>query len=143
MHLRRQGASLLVASLLCLGSVRAQETASQGPSSVSTPLLGWAPVVLPQGSTITGFTFCGRDFDNPGQIIGSLKRRPVTGTGNSFASPDVMAQVSSGTTFSSSNMICLSTTTISSAAIDNTLFAYYAEIELDGIVQGVSVTIDH
>ncbi|MGH2360726.1 MAG: hypothetical protein ACRDGM_09340, partial [bacterium] len=120
-----------------------QSVVSPGDHSVATPLLGWATVVLPQGDTITGFTFCGRDNDDPGQIIGSLKRRPVTGTGSTFAAPDLMAQVASGTTFFSGNMICLSTTTISSATIDNTLFAYYAEIELDGIVQAVSVTIDH
>lgn len=120
-----------------------QAVVSPGDHSVATPLRGWAPAVLPQGSTITGFTFCGRDNDDPGQITGNLKRRPITGAGNTFASPDVMATLSSGTTFFSNDMVCLSTTTISSATIDNTLYAYYAEIQLDGIVQAVSVTIDH
>ncbi len=115
----------------------------QGPGAAT---LGFAAADLPNGSVISGFHACGRDFGNPDQFIARLKRKsivPCTTAGCTFTAPDLLAQVASGALFAQDALICLATNTISFAKVDTTNFSYYVEIELDGPVQMLSVQVDH
>jgi hypothetical protein len=141
---RGAGPDGLILPAVTFSGISGNVTLSQGLVAGSGGTLdGWAPVILPQGTAITGFKVCGRDFGDPDQFIGKLKRKKFSDSTATFTAPDVLASLSSGAVFSADALTCPQTSSITNPLVDNANYAYYAEIELQGPVQMVSVEVDH
>ena len=143
------GAAALIADTLSIPAVSFSgleaKVNSNGAldNNASATNKGWHIVQLPSGSVISALRICGRDFDNPGQIVAKLFRKGRLSS--PFSVADQIATVSSGTTFSDTNTFCFASVDLNAtfATVDNTLFSYFVQMELTNFVQANSVEIDH
>jgi hypothetical protein len=101
---------------------------------------GSANVSLPQGTVVTGFQVCGQDNDTAHELAGYLYAKPQNDT---FGAPTLMASVHSGIAAATSGTQCLLTTTISSAAVNNTANAYYVELDVGVLTSAIGVQVIH
>lgn len=95
---------------------------------------------LPQGTVVTGFQVCGQDNDTEHELAGYLYSKPQNDT---FGAPTLMASVHSGIAAATSGTQCLLTTTLSSAAVNNTANAYYVELDVGALTSAIGVQVIH
>ena len=105
---------------------------------------GVANVALGDGTVVSAFTVCGRDFASDAEFVGTLKRKTIDPANSAFTPPEIMATVHSGITFFKDALICLtSPIAAGKAVIDNSKFTYYVEINVGFSVEVIAATIDH
>ncbi len=110
-------------------------TLTPGNSSSASYL---APVQLPQGATVTDFTFYWTDCSNDNGYA-RLYRIDLAGSEISMVSPVSTSGGSSGGGGGSCSTSSSNSTTISSAGIDNERYAYYVWLNLPTDTNGATV----
>ena len=113
-------------------------------ASVTPPATGVANVAISDGSVVTAFTVCGRDFASDQEFAGDLKRKTIDPSKSAFSPPEVMAHVHSGISFFKDAMVCLkSSIATGKGKIDNAKWTYFAEITIGDTTEVIAVKIDY
>ena len=94
-----------------------------------------APINLPNGATITGFSINGLDNDSTYQFFAFLKKRPYDSTVDAN-----IADVVSGTTFAS-GYVNVTDSTISDGVVDNVNYIYYVDYGQNGTADQTLYTV--
>ena len=143
---RGVGAGKLSLPAIAFSNLGGKAVSAQGilDNNASATNLGWHAVSLLQGAAVKGLKICGTDNDTGGLIAATLYRKNYTVTLSQTA-PEVIASISTTLASASATAQCFASVNLNTsiATIDNTTYAYYAEIQMTGFVQVMSVEIDH